>query len=402
MRGDLAALNPTRGVPRVLLVTGAYYPEISAAAVQCRAVAAAIGDRAELSVLTTAVDPALPSRDNVDGRPVARILVDVARGGSTAVASVRLVRRLLQASGTYDMIHVHGFSRKNVPVSLLARLLGKPVVLTLHTAGQDEPAFVRRKGRLAAWAFESARATMAVSPDLVTRWRAAGLPGDRIRLVPNGVDTRRFRPAAAHERLELRRALGWADADRVVLFVGFFSRDKRPDLLVRAWRRLGDAGVRFRIAFVGAKKSGYYEIDESLADEVAREAAASGRAGDILFVDPGHDVERYYRAADAFALPSIREAHPLALLEAMACGLPCVATRLPGATDALIADGDNGRLFPPDDEAALAGALEDVLRDPAAAALMGARARTTVVERYDVTRTADEWLAVYHAVLADA
>ncbi len=381
-------------------MTGAYYPEISAAAVQCRAVAAAIGDRAQLSILTTAVDSALPPQDAVDGRQVARVIVDVARRRSKAIASLRLARHLLRASGTYDMIHVHGFSQKNVPVSLLARLLGKPVVLTLHTAGQDEPAVVRRKGRLAAWAFESADLTMAVSPGLEARWRAAHLPAARIRLVPNGVDTRRFRPAAAHERLELRRALGWREDDRVVLFVGFFSRDKRPDLLVRAWRRLAEAGVRFRIAFVGARKSGYYEIDESLARDVARQATASARADDILFVDPGHDVDRYYRAADAFALTSIREAHPLALLEAMACGLPCVATRLPGATDALIDDRENGRLFPPDDEAALAGALRDVLLDPAAAAEMGARARTTVVERYDVARTADAWLAAYDTVLA--
>ena len=383
-------------------MTGAYYPEISAAGVQCRTVAAAIGDRADLSVLTTAVDPALPTLDTIDGRRVARVIVDVASRRSKAVASMRVARRLLQASGTYDMIHVHGFSQKNVPVSLLARLLGKPVVLTLHTAGQDEPSVVGRQGRLAAWAFESANQTLAVSPDLVARWQAAGLPPDRIRLVPNGVDTRRFRPASAQERAELRRALGWPSADRVVLFVGFFSRDKRPDLLVRAWQRLGEAGVRFTIAFVGAKQSGYFEIDEALSRDIAARAAAAGRADEILFVDPGHDVERYYRAADAFALPSIREAHPLALLEAMSCGLPAIATRLPGATDVLISDGDNGRLFPPDDEAALAGALNDVLSDPVGAKEMGARARTTAVERYDVSRTATEWLATYDALMARA
>ena len=382
----------------MLLVTGAYYPEISAAAVQCRAVAAAIGDRAQLSVLTTAVDRSLPSADTVDGRPIARVVVDVTSRASKALASMRLGVHLLRASGTYDMIHVHGFSQKNVAVSLLARLLGKPVVLTLHTAGQDEPTVVRRRGRLSAWAFESADLTMAVSPDLIARWRAAALPADRIRLVPNGVDTQRFRPASAAERASLRRALGWPERETIVLFVGFFSRDKRPDLLVHAWRRLGRAGVRVRLAFVGAKKSGYYEIDESLARQIADAAAADDRADDILFVEPGHDIDRAFRAADVFALPSIREAHPLALLEAMACELPCVASRLPGATDAVITDGENGRLFTPDDEAALATALTDILADPVRARAMGARARATVVERYDVTRTADAWLAAYDAV----
>ena len=384
----------------MLLVTGAYYPEISAAGVQCRAVASALGGRVALSVLTTAVDPALPGVDAVDGVVVRRVIVDVRSRASKAIASVRLARRMLQAGRTYDIIHVHGFSQKNVPVSILARLLGKPIVLTLHTAGQDEPDVVRRRGALAYWAFRSADLVMCVSPDLTARWRAAQLPAERVRLAPNGVDTTRFRPADADERLALRRALGWPETQPIVLFVGFFSRDKRPDLLFRAWRRLGAGGVQPRLAFLGAKNTGYYEIDESIAREIQREAADLGRAHDLMTIEPTHDVAQYLRAADVFVLPSVREAHPLALLEAMACGLPCVATRLPGATDALIEDGWNGRLFPPDDEAALTEALRQVLADRGAARSMGARARDTVIARYDIRRTADDWLSAYEQVLS--
>jgi len=383
----------------VLLVTGAYYPEISAAGVQCRAVASALGGRVALSVLTTAVDPSLPGVDAVDGVVVRRVIVDVRSRASKAIASVRLARRMLQAGRTYDIIHVHGFSQKNVPVSILARLLGKPIVLTLHTAGQDEPDVVRRRGALAYWAFRSADLVLCVSPDLTARWRAAQLPAERVRLAPNGVDTTRFRPADADERLALRRALGWPETQPIVLFVGFFSRDKRPDLLFRAWRRLGAGGVQPRLAFLGAKNTGYYEIDESIARQIQREAADLGRAHDLMTIEPTHDVAQYLRAADVFVLPSVREAHPLALLEAMACGLPCVATRLPGATDALIEDGWNGRLFPADDEAALTEALRQVFADQGAARSMGARARETVIARYDIRRTADDWLSAYQQVL---
>ena len=384
----------------MLLVTGAYYPEISAAGVQCRAVASALGGRVALSVLTTAVDPSLPGVDAVDGVVVRRVIVDVRSRASKAIASVRLARRMLQAGRTYDIIHVHGFSQKNVPVSILARLLGKPIVLTLHTAGQDEPDVVRRRGALAYWAFRSADLVLCVSPDLTARWRAAQLPAERVRLAPNGVDTTRFRPADADERLALRRALGWPETQPIVLFVGFFSRDKRPDLLFRAWRRLGAGGVQPRLAFLGAKNTGYYEIDESIARQIQREAADLGRAHDLMTIEPTHDVAQYLRAADVFVLPSVREAHPLALLEAMACGLPCVATRLPGATDALIEDGWNGRLFPADDEAALTEALRQVFADQGAARSMGARARETVIARYDIRRTADDWLSAYEQVLS--
>jgi len=382
-----------------MLVTGAYYPEISAAAVQCRAVAAALDGRAVISVLTTAVDSALPAVSTVDGVAVYRVHVDVGSRASKIAASLRLAAHLVRARRTYAVIHVHGVSQKNVAVAIIARLLGKRLVLSLHTAGQDEPRAAARGGPLASWAFRAPDLVLSVSPDLAARWTAANLPADRIRLAPNGVDTARFAPASDGERADLRRAIGWPANTPVALFVGFFSRDKRPDLLFRAWRRVSTGGIRSRLAFVGAKGAGYYEIDAALAGEIGRSAVELGCTDEVMFIDATHEIEKYVRAADVYVLPSIREAHPLALLEAMACGLPCIATRLPGSTDAIIDDGVNGRLFPPDDEAALAAALRDVLSNPAAGRALGARARATVTARYDIGRTADQWLSAYRTVL---
>jgi glycosyltransferase involved in cell wall biosynthesis len=385
-------------VARVLLVTGAYYPEISAAAVQCQAVAAALHGRTRFSVLTTAVDPAIAPAATVDGVIVQRVTVDVRSRASKVTAALRLAYRMLQAHRRYDIVHVHGFSQKNVPVSVLARLLRKPLVLTLHTSGQDDPDAVKRRGPLAYWAFSTADLVLCVSPDLQTRCGAAAVHAP-VRLAPNGVDTARFRPADPGERVALRRALGWPEEQTVVLFVGFFSRDKRPDLLFRAWRRLDAQGIRARLVFVGATAASYYEIDQSIATSIREEAGRMGRSADVCFVEPTHHVEQYFRAADVFVLPSIREAQPLALLEAMACGLPAIATRLPGATDVLIEDGTNGRLVLPDDEAALAGTLRDVLTDRRTACLMGARARETVLSHYDIRSTAEQWLSAYHMVI---
>jgi len=393
-------LPDARVRPRVLLVTGAYYPEISAAAVQCRAVAQRLQHRAVLSVLTTAVTPSLPAFDRIDGVAVHRVVVDVRSPRSKAIASIKLASSMLQQRATYDVVHVHGFSQKNLPVAVLGRLLGKPVVLTLHTSGQDEPAVVKRRGALSYWAFTSPNLVMAVSRELARLWRPAGLPADRVRTSPNGIDTNRFRPADPAERSALRKSLGWPQGRQVILFVGFFSRDKRPDLLFRAWRRL-DPSTRPQLVFVGAKGTGYYEIDDALGATIRRDALASGVADHLTFVDPTNDVERCFRAADLFVLPSVREANPLALLEAMACGLPVIATRLPGATDAIVDDGLTGRLFAPDDEEALAGALRELLADPAAARAIGERGREAVSSRYDIGRTADAWLDAYQAVLTD-
>jgi glycosyltransferase involved in cell wall biosynthesis len=298
-----------------------------------------------------------------------------------------------------DVIHVHGVSQKNLPVALMGRLLGKPIVLTLHTAGQDEPQAARRSGSLAHWAFASPQLTLAVSPSLIRRYDEGGLQVGAIRLVPNGVDTKRFRPAGVEERAALRDELGWLEREAVIVFVGFFSRDKRPDLLFRAWRCAVMSGASAMLVYIGATASPYHEIDHSLAAAIRDGAAALGRANQVVFVDPTHAMDKYYRAADLFVLSSVREANPVALLEAMSCGLPCIASRLDGSTDVIIEDGVNGRLVAPDDEQGLAAALGGVLGNPGGARQMGNMARETVVSRYDIRDTAERWLDAYQTVL---
>src|SRR4051812_22136971 len=204
---------------RVLFVTGAYYPEISAAGVQCRSVAAALRGRALCSVVTTAVDPELPASEMVEGVTVYRVALDTRHRLTKIRASLRLVTCLLKAGRHCDVVHIHGVSRKNIVTTVLARWLGRPLVLTLHTSGQDEPHAVRRLGRLAYRAFMSADLVLSVSPSLRERYREASGPAKPVVLTPNGIDTQRFRPAADAERLAIRRALGWPGAQPVVLFV---------------------------------------------------------------------------------------------------------------------------------------------------------------------------------------
>jgi len=385
--------------PSVLLIAGAYHPEISASGLQCQAVAAALRGRARFSVLVTAVNSTLAPDEVIDDVPVSRVIVDVRSRLSKAAASVQLVSRLAQMRSTLDVIHVHGLSQKNVPVALMARAIGKPIVLTLHTSGQDEPQVAAAQGSLARWAFDSARLVLPVSPNLVRRCEEGGVDASAVRLTPNGVDTNRFRPATPDDRARLRCELQWPDQDPVIVFVGFFSRDKRPDLLFRAWSRLAAEGRRSKLVYIGATASTYFEIERSMASQIRAEAARLGRADDVQFVEATHAVDRYLRAADVFVLSSVREAHPVALLEAMACGLPVIASRLVGSTDVIIKNGVNGCLVPPDDEAAMANALSAMLRDPAMAGTMGSRARDSVVSRYDIRQTAERWLDAYHAVL---
>ena len=130
----------------------------------------------------------------------------------------------------------------------------------------------------------------------------------------------------------------------------------------------------------------------SLAREAGLEAHFRG-------VVPHGALARHYRDADCFALPSLTEGHPKVLIEAMAAGLPCVASNCPG-NRALVADGDTGLLFDPGEPEALAACLDRVLGDPALAAALGRRARERAVRAYDLGALVQREIALLRSVAA--
>ena len=241
----------------------------------------------------------------------------------------------------------------------------KRFVLTLQTGVHDEPPAAQAAGAAAYWAYRHADLYLSVSPGLSRAYLAAGLPATRLRQVCNAVDTDRFRPPVPGERAALRRELGLPPDLALVLFVGFFSRDKRPQLLYRAWSEMASDDPRTGLVMIGATQSIHGEVDTELAPAIRAQAARDGVADRLFFVESTRTIEKYFRAADVYVLPSVREGLPIALLEAMSSGLPCVATRLEGSTDGLIDDRVNGLLVAPDDGAEMAAAIRLVLTDGA-------------------------------------
>lgn len=379
------------------MVTGAYFPELSGGGLQARAIVRALGDRFDFSVLTTSADRSLPGRSEEAGVPIRRVYVDVTRPASELAAGIRLACAFLESLRRIDIVNLHGFSRKAILLYALSRLFRKRFVLTLQTGVHDEPSGVRPQGRLAYWAYAHADLYLSVSPGLSNAYLGAGLSASRLRQVCNAVDVERFMPATAEERAALRAELRLPQGLPLVLFVGIFTPDKRPDLLYDAWARLVTAGLPSGLVFIGATHSRSKEIDTGLATAIRERASADGLADRVFFVESTLAIEKYFRAVDVYVLPSIREGLSIALLEAMSAGLPCVASRLPGSTDVVIEHGVNGRLVMPDDIEAVAAEVATLLENHELAARLGAAARETIVARYSIQRTAAAWQAAYEA-----
>lgn len=233
--------------------------------------------------------------------------------------------------------------------ALLARRLRRPLVAKVH--GSDIHLFARGpiRRRMIAWALGRCSAVVAVSESLREALVGLGVNPARIVVIPNGVDRERFR---SKDRREARQALGLPPEGRRIVFVGNLVPVKGPDVLLEAMRRLpGDVCL----SFVG---------DGALREELARMAQAEGLNGRVQFAGrrPHAEIPLWLCAADVVCLPSRSEGCPNALLEALACGRPVVATAV-GAIPELLRTGECGIVVPPQQPAALAEALASSLEE---------------------------------------
>lgn len=257
------------------------------------------------------------------------------------------------------------------------------VIDTIHTAGTGTAG--RRLGyRGSNWLAE--RVT-AVSQGAAEAWIAAGMvPRDKVEIVANGIDTERWKPDP-QARARLRAELGLRD-EFLWLAAGRLEPVKNFSGLLHAITALPD---NTQLVLAG---------EGSLADALRREAAALGIADRVKFIGYEPNLLRWMQAADGFTLSSHWEGLPLTLLEAGACGLPCVSTAVAGATE-IVAEGQTGFLAPAGSTEALSAAMTRLMRlSDAARQAMGEKARRRVAARYSLPRVLDRWEVLYAERLA--
>jgi glycosyltransferase involved in cell wall biosynthesis len=326
----------------------------------------------------------------LDGVAIQR--VGLAGGGPAAtLAYVGLATRAVAALGErVDVVHAHQLLSPASAALAAAALRGPPFVVTAHASGTigDVASLARQgplgRGRLLALR-HLASAFVAVSAPIRAELEEAGIPPSLVRSIPNGVDTRRFAPAEPAERRRLRRALGLPPVPAVV-YTGRLSPEKGVDVLIDAWAESRRRGLLGTLCLVG-------EGPERGALE--RRARDHGVLGAVRFAGAAGDVGPWLAAADAFVLPSRTEGLSVALLEAMSCGLPVVATDVGGTRDAA---GGAAVLVPPDDPRALAEALAAILAEPGRAGTLGEAARRRVLSRFGIGGVARRHLELYREV----
>jgi glycosyltransferase involved in cell wall biosynthesis len=328
---------------------------------------------AEVMVLTNA--GVLGEEVRSDGTPVTDLGM---RGNTDLMALPRLAAFMRR--GNFDVVHAHLY-RACLYGRLAARLAGIPtIVATEHSlaAAMIEGRPVNRPGVRALYraAERLGQMTIAVSPtvvELLLRW---GVPRDRIRMIPNGIDARAFRFDPG-ERHRVRTALGIPNGARVVGTVGRLAPDRQVELLVEAVRNLPEVFLLL--------------VGDGSARPALVELVQRWRMGDrVIFAGESRDIRAMLSAIDVYATTSSHETFGIAVLEAVASGLPAVYVTCPAIDDLPDHVFSGVRRVPPD-ASAVRGAVAEFLASPG-------RLARTISPTHDISRVAAQVDDLYESL----
>lgn len=227
---------------------------------------------------------------------------------------------------------------------------------------------------------------IAVSQDVKTAILDTmfGISSDKISIIRNCVDIQRYHNDL--DRQKAREELGLMEKDQVGVVVATFKKQKGHRFLIEAASTLVQKYPEFHLLLVG---------DGELRDEM------EGLTGDLYLKEKIHflgsrsDVPYILAASDLFILPSLWEGLPMALIEAMASGLPVVATRVSGTSEVMV-DGRSGILVDPGDSDGIASAIEKILSDPEKTREMGYFSRKRVEDLFSARRQAAEYIELFN------
>lgn len=310
--------------------------------------------------------------------------------GGVALLFVALLF-LIRTQRRYDLIHAHGLSNEASAAAIAGTVLGKPVIAQTHGGGITGD--VSALGR--SWLRGLRRRLLmrvdryvALTDQIRSELLGLGLDERRVVTIPNAVDTSVFYPRAG-DRRALRGKLGLSEEDKVVIFVGRLVPGKRVDLLIRGLSQVRERVPEARLVLVG---------DGPLRSELEQIVVRLGLDSRVIFAGNRPDVAAYMQASDMFVLPSEWEGLSIALLEAMACGLPVLVSDCDGNRE-LVTDGLDGMVFPRGDEKVLAQKIETLLLDTTWAQRLARAAVEKVQSQFRLESVAARYLELYETVV---
>jgi glycosyltransferase involved in cell wall biosynthesis len=418
---------------RICLIAFMFAPLVGGSEVQAEKQARelqALGH--DVTVITLRHNKQWKKEEEIDGLPIIRVggiynregWLRIGRLGHLPIDLLFLLT-LWRLRHRYDVLHSLQLSPLAAVAALIGKVMRKPVIVNIPSTGpgkkQQTSDAVLMADTLANADFLKIDFNDVVVGDIAYLYRSAvggraivrflrksdafyqvlsnrsrpyltshGFREEQIVLIPNGVDSEKFRPDA-------RRRPNPASTERDIVCVARLQYPKGVDVLLHAWGRMMRVPAEWRAEF----KPRLLLVGEGpLQAQLERIVEELGIQDSVQFLGLRRDVVDLLQQAWGFVLPSRWEGMPNALLEAMSCGLPCVATRVSGSED-IIVDGLNGLLVQPEQPEELAQALRRIIEDNELVQRLAEEARATVLRDYQLSTIISRCVELYRQVLKD-
>ncbi|MCK4319955.1 glycosyltransferase [Candidatus Micrarchaeota archaeon] len=339
----------------------------------------------EVSVLTGKYDNFLPSNEAYKGINIRRVPI-------LMIKNLKLISFLFFGflKGLFlktDVYHGHmAFSAGTLAV-LLGKLKGKPSIVTIQ--GGDMADYKENTGRflfimkpIISWTLRNASLVHAVSKDLKRKAMEFGVKEEKIKVIPNGVDSEKFRKRESG----LKKKLG-LEGRKIILSVSRLSYKNGMDLIISAF-----TNVKKRFNDSALVILGDGEERENLLNLVSKVNLKK----DVVFLEPvPHErLSEYYSIADVFIRPSRDEGFGIVFIESMACSVPTIGTKVGGITD-IIKDGETGLLIPAENTKVISEAIIKILSDSSFSKKLSENGRKEVERRFSWNSIAKEINTLY-------
>jgi glycosyltransferase involved in cell wall biosynthesis len=378
---------------KILMIIGLFYPCIGGAEQECQKIAKKLAEEGhQISILTQYRD-GLAASDVVDGIPVYRKIKGWHLYELTYMLSVFIL--LLRYRRSFDVIICFGLYLFVAPAVIFSRLAGKKIIVRLESGGDTGDLLHAARLRNGSFVLACARRAdflIALSDQIKQELQERGFPRKRILRISNSVDTALFCPAPHTPH----------NSPPIISYIGRLKKEKGVEVLLQALHRLQGTTPRLQAVIVGDGEQRTclqaLAVEYKLSDQVTFTGELPGASSVIP----------YYQQSQAIVMPSYSEGMPLVLLEAMACGVPVIASRVGGIPDVLgmpltiepEAGGywlaESGLLVDPGDAEALSAAVLRLVTDNGLRQALARKGRENAAA-YSLERVVEQYQQLFSA-----
>ena len=381
---------------RILMISPQFHPIVGGYERAAERLSAALVKRGhQVTVIAERRDRGWPQSEVREGVAIRRIWCLYRPRLHMLTALVSLALFLVFCGRRFDIWHVHQYGMHAGVAVALGFLTRRPVVLKLTSSGDQglaQALAARRLSRLLATLHRRVDAVVAPTRETEREALAFGISPARIHVLGNGVDIERFRPRDINERDRIKRRLG-LDSEHLVIFVGRLSPEKNVEGLLRAWAQAHPLmGNGWTLLIIGDGPS------RGVCEEIVMVEQMENSV-EIVGYQP--EIEEWMAVSELYVLSSHYEGMSNTLLEAMACGLPVVATRVSGIVE-LVVDSGCGLAVEASDFSAFARALIELAADELRRHDLGAKGRAKIVANYSIAAVAAKHEGVYYQTLIES